>query len=414
VEPLDRIQGAKVLLAEDNEINQQVAREILENAGLVVAIANNGKEAVEMVKAGVYDAVLMDIQMPEMNGFEATREIRKWEAEMRGQKTEGGGQRVKDKGQRKEGKEQSTEGRGQITDDKEDKIEYRHQTFSLEPLAFSLPIIAMTAHAMAGDREKSLEAGMTEHVTKPIDPDELFATLLKCIRPSEKRRPSPQPEVSAERPESDQAVQGEEQLPDLLPGFDLEAGLRRLGGNKSLYKKLLLDFGTNYRGIAAEISEALEAKDFEQAHSLVHDLKGLAGNLEAGELQTAAVKMEGLVKNQSEETVSQEGLEETFAELENALGQALDAVRALGSPAGKKAIEPSGNGIAAIPAELIQDVPQRIRDGAELGDVKALIDIARELDDRSDSCAPLSERLVQLAEDFDFEGILKLASELTG
>jgi HPt (histidine-containing phosphotransfer) domain-containing protein len=271
----------------------------------------------------------------------------------------------------------------------------------------------MTAHAMAGDREKSLEVGMNEHVTKPIDPDELFTTLLKCIQPGEKRRPGRQPEVSAERPESDQTVQDEKQLPDFLPGFDLKAGLRRLSGNKKLYKKLLLDFGTNYTGIAAEISEALEAKDFKQAHSLVHNLKGLAGNLEARDLQTAAVNMERLVKSQSEEAVSEKELAEKFAELENALEQGLDAVQALDTTVGKKAIEPSDDEIAAIPAELIKDLPQRIRDGAEVGDVKALIDIARELNDRSDSCAPLSERIVQLAEDFDFEGVLKLANELT-
>lgn len=134
-EALARIRGARVLIAEDNEINQEVVREILELAGLVVEIAGNGRQAVEMIRhKGTggpghtdakypFDAVLMDIQMPVMDGFTAVAEIRKDE-------------RFRD-----------------------------------------LPIVAMTAHAMAGDREKSIAAGMNDHLTKPIDPDQLFSAL---------------------------------------------------------------------------------------------------------------------------------------------------------------------------------------------------------------------------------------------
>ena len=136
-EALEHIRGANVLLVEDNEINQQVAREILEGAGLNVTLANDGQEAVNAVKENNYDAVLMDVQMPVMDGYTATREIRK-----------------------------------------DDRFK-------------ELPIIAMTAHAMTGDEDKSLESGMNGHVTKPIDPDQLFATLQKWIKPSEKRAPSP-------------------------------------------------------------------------------------------------------------------------------------------------------------------------------------------------------------------------------
>jgi CheY-like chemotaxis protein len=164
-ETLERIRGANVLLVEDNEINQQVAREILEGAGLNVALAADGQEGVNAVKEDNYDAVLMDVQMPVMDGYAATHEIRK---------------------------------------DKSFK---------------DLPIIAMTAHAMAGDENKSLEAGMNGHVTKPIDPDQLFSTLQKWIKPSKKR--VQQPEVPLESLESDQAEPDEEQLPESLPGFDL-------------------------------------------------------------------------------------------------------------------------------------------------------------------------------------------------
>jgi HPt (histidine-containing phosphotransfer) domain-containing protein len=152
----------------------------------------------------------------------------------------------------------------------------------------------MTAHAMAGDEDKSLQAGMNGHVAKPIDPDQLFSTLQKWIKPSKTR--VQQPEVDVERLEADKMVPEEDELPESLPGFDLAAGLERLMGNKRLYRKLLVDFGSNYTATAIEIRKAIDAKDFEQAHSLVHNLKGLAGNLEATDLQAAAVEMEKLVK----------------------------------------------------------------------------------------------------------------------
>ena len=162
---LQKIRGARVLLAEDNEINQQVAKEILEQAGLVVSIANNGKEAVEMVSAGNFEVVLMDIQMPVMGGFEATQEIRKDE-------------RFKD-----------------------------------------LPIIAMTAHAMAGDREKSLEAGMNDHVTKPIDPDQLLSALVKWIKPGKREMSEGESESLIGKKEV------KEILPSELPGISIASGL---------------------------------------------------------------------------------------------------------------------------------------------------------------------------------------------
>ena len=123
VKALRRIRGARLLLVEDNAINQQVAGEILEAAGLHVTLANNGQEAFDAVKSSTFDAVLMDVQMPVMDGYTATRKIRDWESQVPNPQS-----------------------------------------------AIPIPIIAMTAHALAGDREKSLEAGMNDHVSKPIDP----------------------------------------------------------------------------------------------------------------------------------------------------------------------------------------------------------------------------------------------------
>jgi two-component system sensor histidine kinase/response regulator len=179
-ESLEDIRGANVLLVEDNEINQQVAKEILEGAGLNVALAADGQEGFNAVKESNYDAVLMDVQMPVMDGYTATREIRK-----------------------------------------DDRFK-------------ELPIIAMTAHAMTGDEDKSLQAGMNGHVTKPIDPDQLFSTLQRWIKPSEKRVQDQKLEVSVDQSELARAVPAEDELPESLLGFDLADGLRRLQGNKKL------------------------------------------------------------------------------------------------------------------------------------------------------------------------------------
>jgi len=362
IEQLEDIRGAQVLLVEDNEINQQVAKEILEGSGLKVAVANNGQEGVDAVMKNQYDAILMDIQMPVMDGYTASREIRNLKSEIR-----------------------------------------------------NVPIIAMTAHAMNGDEQKSIEAGMNDHVTKPIDPDQLFATLQRWIMQVEKRAAvlkrlpaSGEQQLSNASAEPDQAVPEKVQLPESLPGFDLKAGLSRLMGNKRLYRKLLIDFGTNYSGVAGEIWKALEAKDFKQAHSLIHDLKGLCGNLEATELQTAAVEMETLVKGQTAKTTSDKELNRKFTKLENALKQALNSVQSLGPSAEKKTIEGSKEAIALVPPEQIKMVTESINAAAKLGDVMKINSIARELKSESNALAPLCDELIRLVDDFDFDGIQKI------
>ena len=235
-EGLRNIRGARVLLAEDNEINQQVAKEILEQAGLEVSIANNGKEAVEMVRAANFDMVLMDLQMPVMGGFEATREIRRDE-------------RFKD-----------------------------------------LPIIAMTAHAMAGDHEKSLEAGMNDHVTKPIDPDQLLSTLIKWIKPGER-------EISEGVSEILIGKNGvTDILPTELPGISMASGLGRVGGNKQLYTKLLCKFKDGQENAVEQIETALQSGDVETAARLAHNIKGVSGNLGADNLYQAAANLEKAIK----------------------------------------------------------------------------------------------------------------------
>ena len=375
-EALKHIQGAKLLLVEDNEINQQVAREILEGAGLNVTIATNGQEAVNAVKENNYDAVLMDVQMPVMDGYTATREIREWESELKAAN--------------------SSDISGS----------------NLQPLTSGLPIIAMTAHAMAGDEEKSLQAGMNGHVTKPIDPDQLFATLQKWVQPREKRATTQRPAVSVAPSGGQKVVSIDGELPGSLPGFDLADGLKRLQGNKKLYRKLLSDFATGYCKAVIEIREALDAPDFDRAHRLVHNLKGLAGNLSAKDLQAAAVNMEKLVKGVDKKAPPSRQLNLRLAELETVLNQALESVQSLGVTGEENISKLSDKERADIPAELSHAIAQRIRDAAEMGDVTTIKAIAEEIRTHSEPCGPLSRQIVQLAGDFDLDGIKKLADAL--
>jgi two-component system, sensor histidine kinase and response regulator len=232
------IRGARLLVAEDNEINQQVAREILESAGFVVELANNGRQALERVRSGAYDAVLMDIQMPEMDGLQATEALRR---------------------------------ESRFTD---------------------LPIIAMTAHAMAGDREQSLKAGMNDHVTKPIDPDALFAVLLRWVRPGPREVPQPSP------PQSEATARREATAPraESLPGIDRATGLKRVAGNEGLYGKLLLDFHRDYANSIDRVRAALQEHRLTDAERHVHTLKGVAGNIGAMDLHRAAQELDSALR----------------------------------------------------------------------------------------------------------------------
>ena len=386
-ENLERIRGAHVLLVEDNEINQQVAREILEGAGLMVTIANNGQEGVDAAMQNPYDVILMDIQMPVMDGYTATREIRKWEF----------GSGKEEVGSRNKNENDSA---------LNSAFRIPHSDFK------GLPIIAMTAHAMAGDEEKSLKAGMNGHVTKPIDPEQLFSALQNWIQPDEKRVQIQEAADPVEQTELKTSIPAEDGLPESLPGFNISAGLERLLGNKRLYRKLLVDFGNRYTKTADDTRQALDKQDFEQAHSLIHNIKGLAGNLEATDLQAAAGNLEKLVKGIQPEAAPIEELNLKFSEFENVLTRALDSAQSLSVPAEKIVCELPDEGLADISAEIAREFAGQIRDAAEMGDVTALNAIAEEIGSRSDSFIPLSDRILQMADDFDLDGIQKLADEL--
>ncbi|MCA1743707.1 MAG: response regulator, partial [Desulfonatronovibrio sp.] len=228
--PAPALSGVRVLLVEDNAINQQVAREVLEMAGITVSIAENGQKATEAVKGNDFDAVLMDIQMPVMDGFEATRIIR--------------------------------------------------EDFP------DLPIIAMTAAAMAQDREKSLAAGMNDHLGKPIDRNLLYNALAKWIDFEKVPVKDHSLPVNDEHPD----------IPEDLPGLNVKDGLDRVGGSSRLYAKLVGDTVSDFKNVSKDLSELIRSDDIFRAKHLVHTLKGVAGNISAQNVYNVSKDIDNFFK----------------------------------------------------------------------------------------------------------------------
>ena len=236
-----RIKGCKILLVEDNTINQQVARELLEMKEIVVTIADNGQEAVEAVKHHSFDAVLMDIQMPVLDGYGATREIR------------------------------------------------------TNPDLKKMPIIAMTANAMPEDRQQCLDAGMDDFIAKPIDPNRLYRTLAHWIPAGEGD------EIASTPPHIENDHVKEDQLPDSLPGIDIKLALYRAGGSNKLLRKLMWHMYNNHSQDVQLIRQAFDAADIETAQRIAHTAKGLAGTIGAVQLQKTATAVDAAIKAQSKE-----------------------------------------------------------------------------------------------------------------
>ena len=235
------------------------------------------------------------------------------------------------------------------------------------PPARRLPIIAMTAHAMSGDHERSIAAGMDDHITKPIDPPRLFGTLAKWIGA---RGPAGKPAAAA--PPKAIPSSGEQALPETLPEFDLAEGLQRLMGNRALYRKLLVNFAAQYARADAEVRQALDAGDFDRVHGLVHAIKGVAGNLSAKGLQAQSMALEKLVKHADPgNPPGKAELDAAFVAFRDALGRALSALVPL-VPSSAAAAPPAETAAGALPPALAREAAGRLREAAELGDVSAL------------------------------------------
>ncbi|MDW5418183.1 response regulator [Iodobacter sp. CM08] len=235
--PQDLFKGKRILLVEDNELNQQVASEILSAAGIVVAIADHGEMALTMAQAAIYDVILMDMQMPVMDGITATREIRKIERLSR------------------------------------------------------IPILAMTANAMQSDRDNCTAAGMNDFITKPIDPDTLWQVLQKWCTPATAGPAAAPPPVAAlPKPIPTK-------LPSHIEGLNVEEGLRLCMGKQDLYLSILRKYTIAQKSTAEEISEALKQDDWATAERLAHTLKSTSSYAGADFVQELAAMLENALKN---------------------------------------------------------------------------------------------------------------------
>ena len=242
------LKGMRVLLVEDVPTNRLIATEMLESFGASVSTAENGRIALERVASTPVDVVLMDIQMPEMDGLEATRRLR------------------------------------------------------TDPRWQNLPIIAMTAHAFEEERQRCLAAGMNDFITKPIDPPLLQRTLVSW-RPGK----AASPEVTA-APAAVAPTASNDAIFPPLPGIDTVDGLRRMMNKPRLYEKVLRDFHARFIDEVAAIQRALDAGDTEAAMRRAHSAKGLAGSIGAARLQSAALALEMALRGETRN--AKDGLDE--------------------------------------------------------------------------------------------------------
>ena len=270
------MQGARVLVVDDSEINLQIAVELLQEASLIVDVASNGEEALAKLEQGTFDCVLMDVQMPVMDGYTATRKIRE-------------DARFKD-----------------------------------------LPVLAMTANAMAEDKARALESGMNDHIPKPINPQELYRALLHWITGEEQQATPYSPGGSgsgadgATFPESGKGAPG---LPSELSGIRINEGLVRLNGNVTLYLKLLQDLIAEYADCASHIQQQLDTGSLEDARMLAHKLRGIANNLSAYQVGKSAEAIEEHLKAQRAVTVEDvRALHSAFATLTDSVSRISDGM----------------------------------------------------------------------------------------
>jgi two-component system, sensor histidine kinase and response regulator len=325
------LQFARLLLVEDNEINQQIAIELLEGAGASVDVANNGREAVDKLLHGVfplrYDLVLMDLQMPEMDGYQATARIR-------------------------------------------EDTRFAH-----------LPIIAMTAHATVEERNRCLAAGMNDHISKPIHPTLLLETVARHYRPAIAAQPAPAPETAATRAAASSAESiVSAPAPGVLPeveGLDTADGLRRVGGNRKLYLNLLRQFVAAEHDAPARIREQLAGGDRAAAERRAHTIKGVAGSLGVRDVQAAADKLERAVKGGTSPAEALcDGLESVLSPLIRDLRAALDAQPAA-VVAAESTVDPSviGETVARMHKCLAEFDPAAVEYlGSDLAYFRAVFD----------------------------------------
>ena len=343
------LSGSKILLAEDNRVNQQIACELLQKVNAEIIIANNGMEAVEIAKQQQFDLILMDIQMPVMDGITATFKIRRLESENN-----------------------------------------------------CIPIVAMTAHAMKGDREISLMAGMNDHITKPIDPKELYACIVNWIKPKDKKAI-----LSASFDNKQSSANVEElNFPKQISGIDIDAGLLRIMGNKKLYLNILEEFYNESKTLPEQVSKALAIDDYKTAERLVHTMKAVAGNIGAKSLYKKAQLIEDCFEDETK--TIQSLLDLTWKDLQDILNNIEQAL-----PSRQKSESPNGS----ISEELhdFEVVPSKFNELQKLlriGDTVS-VDIFHEIRGSLFSLNPdLTIKLDKAIDSFDFKKALGIIKDI--
>ncbi len=337
----------KVLIVEDNLTNQQVAQAILEGAGAVVTIANNGEEAVQAFGSSSFDAVLMDIQMPKMNGYEATRLIRRL------------------------------------------------------PQGASVPIVAMTAHALKGDEEKCLEAGMDGYVSKPINQDRLFHTLWRLLGIGKQAPGSlaPKSDDAFDAPEcgweeSPVEKESEMSLPAQLPGLDIGRTLTEMGIDSPTLTRILAGFLADNRGTAKTMRQAFERNQREVMGELAHRLRGSAANIGAAELSSAAQAIEEDCRRDISRDDGSSECEGKIARLESALARVLDSIRALQDAGMNTAEQTPPTTCLSLDALL-----GRLADAVDQADPEEISKIMPGIRQQADQCKKINALDLQLLED---------------
>ncbi len=349
--------GLKVLLVEDNEMNQELAMELLQNAGMQVVLANHGKEALDILASDPnFDGVLMDCQMPVMDGYTATREIRQY------------------------------------------------------PQFKDLPIIAMTANAMAGDKEKVMEAGMWDHIAKPLNVGEMFATITKWIKPktevatkTEAAHASNTCVAAQKEPEEPAPEATAKPVPGLptLPGIDVKAGMATTMDNEKLYTRLLIKFRDSQGDFANLFAAARIDPDPTAAARAAHTLKGTAGNIGAKRVQAAAAELEHAYLVDATAQQIDVLLLKTLAELQPVIA-GLQAVGAQTPPAAAPKVETNPEQSAHLQAALERLTVLLNDSDADAGDaVDELLELTK-----GTQLAFTLKRVEAAVADFDFDAAL--------
>ena len=326
-------------------INQELALELLGNVGIQVRVANNGREALEILQTETFDGVLMDVQMPEMDGLTATCEIRK---------------------QRKFKK---------------------------------LPIIAMTANALAKDRQAALKVGMNDHIAKPIQEHDLFSIMAKWIKPSG---------LIAHKPAEKSKPPDAEGAPEIpaLEGIDVEMGLTIAQDNQALYRRLLGMFRDSQRDFVAQFRSAQEDGDMQTLERLAHTLRGVAGNIGARTVQETAFKLETACK----ERRTAEEIKLKLEAVEQALLPVITSLEKLKEVQGRADGREAVIDAAELKSRLKELAQLLIKNDTVALDVIEPIPSLVGVEDYRPQLTQLKKRI----QDYEFDSALKLIRELTG